>query len=461
LTAAGWLEGDDRHFFFLTWIGSASGIEFVESIWIERERLAWERLCSFRPEGVGETHQVKGKAAMKDQIHPGAVAPLVRHSLGRRLHRRIFLGTLTAAMVASSTAEAATAQPQRPSQGIRYFVNNSGDASDLFPGDNQCDTDGFGTCTLRAAIQETNARSTGEDGISIDVSEVDLATALPDLTTSIDIFGAGPDAVTVTTVTQFKTIRIFNSTVASPGAVFLSGMTITRAGINSQFAPTCLTDAGAGVANSGTGTVNITNCVITGNVGGVSNGTGTVNITGCTIDNNQTSEIGAGVCMDGGTVTILNSSVSGNLCFVGTAGTVQSEGGGIFCDAGLLIISNYRDWGNQCLVSQPSSFPKGGGIFVNNGIVVLSNSTVEFNSLFGLDGIPPTEGGGLINLSGSVSILNCTFRGNSALIGAGLSNDFGLVSFTNSTMSANGSSNTQVAGGLLNEAAWEPEQKAP
>jgi hypothetical protein len=338
-----------------------------------------------------------------------------------------------------------------PASAIVFGVNNGSDSEDLIPGDGKCDTDGAGTCTLRAAIQETNARATGEDEIEIEVPEAGLATPLPDITIPVVISGLGSASTTITTTTEFLEFRIFNVTVPKPGWVYLNDMTITRGGARDGW----VTCAVGGVNNSGTGTVNITKCVITGNVGGVSNSSGSMNITDSAIDGNQTGYIGGGVCMDGGTVTILDSSVSGNQCFVGSGGTVVSEGGGIFCRAGLLIISNTVISGNWCLVSQSSSFPKGGGIFCDKGIVNLSNSTIESNRLFDLDpkGVSPSEGGGLINLNGWVSILNCLFRFNYALIGAGLSNDFGTVTLTNSTMSRNGGiDSTQVGGAVLNEA---------
>src|SRR5437764_1074286 len=46
-----------------------------------------------------------------------------------------------------------------------FVVNSTGDGDDAFPGDGQCETAvGNGVCTLRAAIEETNAHA-GGDGI--------------------------------------------------------------------------------------------------------------------------------------------------------------------------------------------------------------------------------------------------------------------------------------------------------
>ncbi len=81
-----------------------------------------------------------------------------------------------------------------PAQGVLYFVNTTSDT--VVAG--AC-AHGLGNCSLRGAIQAANSRA-GSDGIEIDLpagSIINLTAALPDITESVSIAGAGPNLVTV------------------------------------------------------------------------------------------------------------------------------------------------------------------------------------------------------------------------------------------------------------------------
>ena len=55
-----------------------------------------------------------------------------------------------------------------------YTVNNTGDAVDVNPGDGVCETaPGNGICTLRAAIQETNALAPQADTVAFSIPNTD------------------------------------------------------------------------------------------------------------------------------------------------------------------------------------------------------------------------------------------------------------------------------------------------
>ncbi len=74
-----------------------------------------------------------------------------------------------------------------------FTVNSTGDASDAVAGDGNCD-DGGGNCTLRAAIQETNAL-VGADTINFNIAGSGLhtispATVYPDIGDSLTIDGS-------------------------------------------------------------------------------------------------------------------------------------------------------------------------------------------------------------------------------------------------------------------------------
>jgi uncharacterized repeat protein (TIGR01451 family) len=91
----------------------------------------------------------------------------------------------------AALGNAALGRPARP-LGLTFTVNNLNDVSDATPGDGVC-FDGISGCSLRAAIEESNA-TPGADQInfSIDVTNVATiapATPLPDITDPVVING--------------------------------------------------------------------------------------------------------------------------------------------------------------------------------------------------------------------------------------------------------------------------------
>jgi hypothetical protein len=79
-------------------------------------------------------------------------------------------------------------------------------------------------------------------------------------------------------------------------------------------------------------------------------------------------------------------------------------------------------------------FPGGGGGIANYGALTMTNSTISANSA-GAD----ASGGGIFN-TGALTVSNCTLEANSAIGGGGIYNDRGTVTVTNSTLSANSAS---------------------
>src|SRR5439155_308357 len=104
--------------------------------------------------------------------------------------------------------------------------------------------------------------------------------------------------------------------------------------------------------------------------------------------------------------------------------TSASAGGGLDNEGGTVTISNSTFSGN--------SASYGGGLENGNGTVSISNSTFSGNSAPGP--APTASGGGLDNFGGTLSISNSTFSGNSASSGqgGGLSNYGGTLSISNS-----------------------------
>src|SRR5205085_1628120 len=231
-----------------------------------------------------------------------------------------------------------------------FVVNSTGDGDDAFPGDGNCETQvGNGVCTLRTAIEEANAHA-GGDGISFSIPTTDpgysngvwtvrLTKALPNVSDSINITGPGVDKLIVqrSTVSGTPLFRIFN--VTTTGTVNFSGITMTNGNATNE--NTGQLNSGGGIRNLNGGTVNVTNCTLSGITADVSGGgidnlsTGTVDLNNSMLSSNRVGGLccgGAGAAIDNfsGTVSITNSTVSGNSFIVNsnTSG-LRYYGGGI------------------------------------------------------------------------------------------------------------------------------------
>jgi hypothetical protein len=200
-------------------------------------------------------------------------------------------------------------------------VDSTGDANNV-GAVTQCN-DGTGHCTLRAAIQASNAHA-GDDviffnipvaGNNCDASgncTINLGTALPNLSDAVTITGPGAGMLTVKRSSS-SPFRIFN--VTTTGAVTLSGMTISNGHLVSS-------GPGAGVCNASMGTLNIMGCTLIGNVaegqsgqdglGGAIYNSGTTNVTSSTLSGNG-AILGGAIFNNFGPVTVLNSTISNSL----------------------------------------------------------------------------------------------------------------------------------------------------
>jgi hypothetical protein len=135
----------------------------------------------------------------------------------------------------------------------------------------------------------------------------------------------------------------------------------------------------------------------------------TVTLDRLTIANGRTSSrVGGGILNnDGSTLTLTNSTVSGNSI---SGNTNIKQGGGIF-NSGTVNLTNSTLSGNS--VSGGASANVGGGIY-NSGTLTLTNSTLSGNSVTNSG----NEGGGIQNF-GTLTITSSTLSGNSATGGSG------------------------------------------
>jgi len=183
--------------------------------------------------------------------------------------------------------------------------------------------------------------------------------------------------------------------------VKLSGMTV-RNGAGQE--------DGGGIYNC-FGTLTVIDSIITGNR--ISSGHGsygygagiyncpssTLTLVNTTISNNS-ALIGGAIC-NGGTLTINKSTISGNVAR-------QHEGGGI-ANYGTLTITNSTFSGNMARSSLLGSVAGGilnGGLFRSSGTLAINNSTLSGNVARG------GKGGGIFNVKGSTVVLQNSIVAN-------------------------------------------------
>src|SRR5262245_23148281 len=116
--------------------------------------------------------------------------------------RRVYALKLPSFLSSAVLGSLVLAIPASHAFASRFNVNTTADAVDAAPGDGVCETaSGNQQCTLRAAIQESNALA-GTDTVAIAAGTYTLsiagadedasATGDLDVTESVDIKGAGP-----------------------------------------------------------------------------------------------------------------------------------------------------------------------------------------------------------------------------------------------------------------------------
>jgi CSLREA domain-containing protein len=304
-----------------------------------------------------------------------------------------------------------------------FVVDSTLDEPDAAPGLGKCSSTPSAKCTLRAAIMEANRTS----GASIMVPAGNYKLKIPpsgtdddstgdlNITSNMTIAGAGLD---VTSVDGNQIDRIFN--IGPNTTCTLSGMQI----FNGAVGPTAF---GGGIFNAGILTLD--QVLIDGNSGGAGGGgiynqsAAILTVYYSDIEGNSAAGLGGGILnwYGNGTVTIENTIISSNI-----AG--PTEGGGGFANlSGSVTISNSTISGN-------TSYQDGGGIINGGGTMKLNNSTVWKNSAKGAtDG----WGGGIAN-AGILTIAGTAIYSNTAVLyGGGIGTTGGGLAIVNSTIGAN------------------------
>ncbi len=143
--------------------------------------------------------------------------------------------------------------------------------------------------------------------------------------------------------------------------------------------------------------------ILLGGHAGFSAGTGTLTLTNSVVRNNFSFNfanvaVGGGIYNNGGTLHVINSTISGNLS--------NNDGGGIG-NNGLLTVSN------STINNNTNIHGNGGGIRSFGGVVTIDRSTIDGN------GKPPDIdsggcGGGMRIGAGELTVTNSTISGNRA-----------------------------------------------
>ncbi|ODV40076.1 Calx-beta domain-containing protein [Microcystis aeruginosa] len=166
---------------------------------------------------------------------------------------------------------------------------------------------------------------------------------------------------------------------------------------------------------------------------------GTLTLTNSTITGN-TANVGGGGIYNDGTLTLTNSTISGN---------TATYGGGIW-NRETLTLNNNTISGNTANY--------GGGIYNGlpyyyngeRGTLTLNNNTISGNTAI-RSGVGSGVGGGIYNsYSGTLTLNNNTISGNTATVGGGISNG-GTLTLTNNIITNN---NATRGGGIGNYGTW-------
>jgi CSLREA domain-containing protein len=263
-------------------------------------------------------------------------------------------------------------------------------------------------CSLREAIGAANVNPGADD---VPVPAGTYLLTLGELVVSDDVNIAGGDQAS-TIFDGNHSSRVLK--IDSGAVVGIEGVTI-QGGYASYLAGGILNGGDLTLTNS---TVQ-SNRVWAGHYGHVGTGggirsSGALTLINSTVTGHWVAEYGGGI-FAGGAVTLIDSTISGNGAFRGGGGIVSS---------GNLMLSNST-------INRNYSYLLGGGI-LNDGDMKLTNSTVSGNWV-------QNDGGGIRNY-GTMALHNSTVSENDAETGGGIKNT-GIAALMGSIVAANSKSN--------------------
>ncbi|HEY1269319.1 MAG TPA: hypothetical protein VGH16_18825 [Candidatus Binatia bacterium] len=373
-----------------------------------------------------------------------------RRALERKLARRCRRANLPAwqMRLATSLAGAALLLALAPGVGQAATIN----VTPKTPADIN---DGDGKCSLAEAIVNANnggstfgdcEAGTGNDTIVLPKGTITITaednkdfgeTGLPVITSTITIQGNGAKIVRSKKAAPFRLIA-----VSASGDLTLQDVTLSGGDGDGRL-------RGGAITNYGS--VSIVSSTISGNVafegGGVFVENGSLNVSGSAITNN-TANYGGGVTDYSGTFTLTNSTLSKNRALPYNGN--PSFGGGLLSTTAHDTITGSVITGNAAT--------KGAGIAVY-GVTVISNTTITKNKA-------TDRGGGVYNGDGhDLTINGSTISGNRADAGGGVSNrgsfDLASGSITKNSASTYGGGVDTSGTGVFTDGGTVSGNKAP
>lgn len=257
-----------------------------------------------------------------------------------------------------------------------FTVNTTTDSA---PATGECT--GSASCSLRQAIDAAN-HSTTNDTINVPAGDYKLtipgANETGDLTGDLDVNKAsGTLSIVGTAGARSTTI---DATGLGDRALQLVAGTLTVKGFTITGGTTPTNEQGGGILNSG-GTISVIDSTFTGNTasgssggdgGGIANSSGvtgsqpTMTLSGDTFSGNTAGEYGGGVDIDGGTALIENTTITGN--------HANSESGGVDIDTGGAV-----QFTNDTIDAN-SSGGDSGGVYVDGTNVSFADTIVANNT---------------------------------------------------------------------------------
>ncbi|WP_171655132.1 beta strand repeat-containing protein [Paenibacillus foliorum] len=318
-----------------------------------------------------------------------------------------------------------------------FTVNTTNDTSDISPGIGGC-SDSGGLCSLRAAIEESNALP-GSDLIQVPVGVYTLTLGQLEIKGDVSIVGASGDVngnpaqtiIQAAATPNTASNRVFevNPSLAN-GGFQVSFKSLT---IRNGKAPDLNGYGGGGIAgDTGTNTITIANSIIEQNFASNHGYGGGLYLSGL---------LGGSVVMDH--VIIRNNSAGSN------TPPYSSRGGGVYAEGDINLQFSH------VTIENNTSFGFGGGLAIisqslNPRQITISDSTISSNVARSVTRGADTEGRGAgIYLNAPATLTNTGISGNNADgDGGGLVLDYynGTVALNSVTIAGNG--NYGRGGGL-------------
>lgn len=287
-----------------------------------------------------------------------------------------------------------------PTQGVEFIVDSTADEVDANPGDGACLT-ASGACTLRAAVMEANALP-GDDTILLPGTSVSTLT----------LFGAGEDVSLTGDLDVLDDLTIVGQGMTVSGAdasgLFDRALHV-HAGATLNLKGVSFVDANAGSGANGGGLLNegtVSMVETSFQFNRAHNGAGVMNVGEMSllrsvIGYNTATDAGAGIRNDG-TLTIESSTIANNEVLSGPGGGIENHGTLVIRNS---TVSQNRATNRAAAIYNGFGFGPGASLVVNNA-TLFANQILPDGTEFASTGGIFNEASGSVQISNSILALN-------------------------------------------------------